>query len=306
MFFLGPFLIRKFKAWRARRDAANSDTAKKSDTQSADPTKAKATVGRTNPLMLLAHEASYDLRISMRNTRARFFTFVFPILLLVVFDSIFAGGKNTTPVDGHNVALTVFFVPGIMAMSVLTAAYAGQVIQIVTLRQSGVLKRRRATPVPPWVIVGGQALAAVATTFVMQVILLVLGSVLYSVTFSAGAIASIAIAVFVGTIALVCISFALAGLINNADAAQPVVQLTMLPLYFISGIFVPNGNFSSTIKTMAEIFPVEHIADVMHRASVSTSFSSAFNAGDLLVLGAWIVGATAFSAWKFSWLPTRS
>jgi ABC-2 type transport system permease protein len=297
MFFLIPFLTRQFKKWRGI-------DVQKTDTQVADASKAKATVGRSNSLMLLFHEARYDLLISMRNTRARFFTFVFPILLLVVFDSVFAGGHTKTAVAGHQVALTVFFVPGIMAMSVMTAAYAGQVIQIVTLRQSGVLKRRRASPVPPWVIVGGQALAAVATTFMMQIVLLVLGSLLYSVSFSAGAIATIAITVFIGTIALVCISFALAGLINNADAAQPVVQLTMLPLYFISGIFVPG--VKGTVHTIAEIFPLEHIADEMHRASVSTSFGNAINAGDLLVLAAWIAGAIAFSAWKFSWLPTRA
>ena len=153
-------------------------------------------------------------------------------------------------------------------------------------------------------IVGGQALAAVATTFTMQVVLIVLGSLLYSVSFSAGAIVAVAITVFIGTIALVCISFALAGLINNADAAQPVVQLTMLPLYFISGVFVPNVH--GTVHEIAEIFPLERIADVMHRASVASSFGSAIDATDLLVLGAWIAAGIAFSAWKFSWLPTRA
>ncbi len=110
------------------------------------------------PLALLAHEARYATLASMRNPRARFFTFMFPILLLVIFSSVL-GHDKTTVVDGTQVSLSRYFVGGIVAMSIITAAYAGLVVSIAGARESGVLKRRRATPVPPAILIGGQALA---------------------------------------------------------------------------------------------------------------------------------------------------
>ena len=111
---------------------------------------------------LLAHQAYYDLKISLRNPRARFMGFLFPLILLVILNGVFGNGH--TRVDGQRVTLEVFYVPGILAMSIVVNAYAGLVISISALRENGVLKRRRAAPVPAAALIAGQAVATLVST----------------------------------------------------------------------------------------------------------------------------------------------
>jgi ABC-2 type transport system permease protein len=253
-------------------------------------------------LALLAHQVRYDVRASLRNPRARFFTFFFPIFLLVVFTGVFGHGNTT--IDGVHVKLSRFYVPGILAMSIVVASYANLVISIATLRESGVLKRRRATPVVPALLIAGQALATVAIVVVMGTLLLVVGKVAYGVGMAPAAIAAIACTAFVGTLSFACIGYAVSGLIGSPDAAQPVVQATTLPLWFLSGVFIPTANLSGTLRTVGELFPVEHLAAGLQLASVHTSFASSISVSDLLALAAWGVAAAALAAWRFSWLPS--
>ncbi len=256
------------------------------------------------PLWLLAHQVRFDLKTSLRNPRARFFTFFFPIVILVVFNGVFGGGHAI--VDGHRVKLSTFYVPGILAMSVVVASYANLVISISSLRESGVLKRRRATPVPPAVLIAGQALSTVVVAAVMATLLLVIAKLAYGVGIAPAALAAMACSVLVGTITFSCIGYAVSGMIGSPDAAQPIVQATMLPLWFISGVFIPTSNLSNSVATIGKLFPVEHLANSLHLASVNGSFAGAISAGDLLVLAAWAIAATSFAVWRFSWLPSTA
>jgi ABC-2 type transport system permease protein len=253
------------------------------------------------PLALVLHEALYDIKIASRNPRARFMGFFFPIVLLVVFTGVFGNGHTT--VEGVRVPLKVFYVPGILAMSIVVNAYASLVILISGLRERGVLKRRRATPVPAVVLIAGQALATVVTTALTATILLLIAKLAYGVGIAGPAIVAIACTTLVGTFAFACIGYAISGLIGSQDAAQPVVQMTMLPLWFISGVFIPVANLSKGLKDVADVFPVQHLANSLHLASVHSSFGSSISGTDILVLAIWAAGAAALCAWRFSWLP---
>jgi ABC-2 type transport system permease protein len=266
------------------------------------PTTAGPSAASRGPVSLLAHQVHYDLRASLRNPRARFFTFFFPLFLLVVFTGVFGHGNTT--IDGVHVKLSRFYVPGILAMSIVVASYANLVISIATLRESGVLKRRRATPVAPALLIAGQALATVVIVVVMATLLLVVGKLAYGVGIAPAALAAIACTTFIGTLSFACIGYAVSGLIGSPDAAQPVVQATTLPLWFLSGVFIPTTNLSGTLRTVGELFPVEHLAAALQLASVHTSFASSISVSDLLALAAWGVAAAALAAWRFSWLPS--
>jgi ABC-2 type transport system permease protein len=254
------------------------------------------------PVALLAHQVRFDVLASLRNPRARFFTFFFPIVLLVIFTGVF--GHGTTTIDGTRVKLSRFYVPGILAMSTVVASYANLVISIATLRESGVLKRRRATPVAPALLIAGQALATVVVVAVMGTLLLVIGKLAYGVGMAPAALAAIACTTIVATLSFACVGYAVSGLIGSPDAAQPVVQASTLPLWFISGVFIPTSNLSSSLRTVGSLFPVAHLSSGLQQASVHSSFSGALSASDLLVLLAWGLAAAAFAAWRFSWLPS--
>lgn len=253
---------------------------------------------------LLAHQARFDLLASVRNPRARFFTFVLPILLLVILAGVF--GNHTTTLDGVTVPLSRFYVGGIMALSIISATYAGLVITITATRESGALKRRRATPVPPAILIGGQAVSALVTATIMCVLLMLVARVGYGVGFSIGALAAIVLTVVVGTLTFACLGYAVAGLIGSPDAAQPVVQATTLPLFFISGVWIPTASLSPALRHVAEFFPIEHLAAALHLATVRGSFTSALAPKDLLVLAVWAFAAAVFATRRFSWLPVAT
>lgn len=285
-----------YRAWRARFGTPAGSTS-----PPAPARRHTRSAAARGPLAVLAMQVRYDLLASFRNPRARFFTLIFPIVLLVILAGVF--GHGTTIVDGVRVQISRFYVPGILALSIITAAYAGLVVTVANARETGVLKRRRATPVSPAILIGGQALATLVTTAAMSVILLLVGRIAYGVSFAPGALVAIACAVVVGTLSFACIGYAVAGMIGSVDAAQPIVQATVLPLYFISGIWIPNSNLSHSLRSIASIFPVEHLAAALHLASVHSSLGAALAPKDLLVLAIWGVAAAAIAARRFSWLP---
>jgi ABC-2 type transport system permease protein len=297
-------IVRLYRRWRDRRAAAAADAGAPAGV--SKPTRVTERSGPSaaarGPLALLAHQVRYDLLATARNPRARFFTFVFPIVLLVVLVGVF-GHKGNTVIDGVQVPLSRFYVGGILAMAVITAAYATLVITITTARESGVFKRRRATPVPPALMIAGQVVATLAIAEVMTALLLIVGRLGYSISLPAGAVVAVLITVAVGAIAFACIAYAAAGMIDSVDAAQPIAQLTMMPLYFISAIWIPNASLSHGLRDVASVFPVAHLADALHKATVTGSLGSALSATDLLVLAAWGLAAGAFATMRFSWLP---
>jgi ABC-2 type transport system permease protein len=225
-------------------------------------------------------------------------------VLLVIFTGVF--GHGTTAIDGTRVKLSHFYVPGILAMSIIVAAYSNLVVSIATLRETGVLKRRRATPVPSALLIVSQALATLVIVAIMATILLVIGKLAYGVGIAPAALAAMACTTTVGTLAFACIAYAVSGMIGSLDAAQPIVQVTTLPLWFLSGVFIPTANLSGTLRTVGSLFPVEHLAAGLQLASVHATFAGAISVSDLLALAAWGVAAVAIAAWRFSWLPSTA
>ncbi len=289
------FLIKRLMRLRRERQVRVAEDGSASVSQDGPSAAARG------PLAMVLHEAAYDLRISLRSPRARLMGIIFPIVLLVIFIGVF--GNEHTLVDGSRVSLKVFYVPGILAMSIVVNAYASLVISISGLRETGVLKRRRATPVPAAVLIAGQALATVVNTAITAAILLMVARIFYGVTFAGPALAGVACTTLVGTLAFASIGYAVSGMIGSQEAAQPTVQMTMLPLWFISGVFIPISNLSPALRDLADVFPVQHLSNSLHLASVHASFSASISATDMLVLAVWALGAGAFCAWRFSWLP---
>jgi ABC-2 type transport system permease protein len=305
-------LLRLYRNWRARAavasiqapEAALAAPGSRVMRAGAGRGAGRTTAAARGPLALLAHQVRYDLLASFRNPRARFFTVIFPIVLLVILASVF--GHGHTEVDGVRVALSRFYVPGILAMSIITAAYASLVVSVATARETGVLKRRRSTPVSPAILISAQALATLVTTALMATLLLIMGRFAYSVSMSPAALLATACTVVVGTLAFACIGYAVAGLIGSLDAAQPIVQASLMPLYFISGIWIPNANLSPMLRSIASVFPVAHLASALHLASVHSGLGAALAPKDLLVLAIWGLGAAAIAARRFSWLPSAA
>ena len=257
------------------------------------------TAAARGPIALVVHQARFDLRGFLRNRQARFFTLALPLLFMVIFNGVF--GDNV--VGPGSTKASAYYVPGIAALGVIAASFVNLVISITAQREGGILKRRRATPVPAWVLVGGRALSAIGISLVVVAGLLAFGRVVYGVKLPTSALPGIAFTAVVGSLTFCVLAYALSTVIQNEDAAQPTVMAVMLPLYFISGIFIPNINLPTWLQHVASVFPVQHLAAGFRYSYLPGAHGVGIVWSDIGVLAIWAVIGVAVALRRFSWLP---
>ena len=188
-------------------------------------------------LSTLAHGVRFELKAMLRNPRARFFTLIFPVVMLVVLCGV--AGNGTTTQGGEVIKLARFYVPAILALAIVTSCFGALTQSIVTRRHLGVFKRRRTAPVPAWSLVLGQSLANTAVALTTVVVLLIAGKAIYGIGLATPGLVAVALTIVLGAICFCAVAFAVWSVIPSPDAAQPIVQALLLPLYFISGIWLP-------------------------------------------------------------------
>jgi ABC-2 type transport system permease protein len=263
----------------------------------ADERRAPGLVAR-----LALHQFRYDLRGFLRNRQSRFFTLVLPVLFLVIFTSVF--GRNTTvEVTGGSINTSVYYVPGIITLGIIAAAFVNLVISVTAQRETGALKRRRATPVPAASIIAGRALTAVVVALGITALLLAIGWLFFGASVPGRTASALVLTIIAGAVCFCCLGFALASVIHNQDAAQPITQAFMLPLYFISGVFVAVSALPHWLVEVADVFPVRHLAAALLTAYNPYTTGAGFAWTDLLIVALWGIGGLAIALWRFSWVP---
>jgi ABC-2 type transport system permease protein len=257
--------------------------------------------GEKTTLRLVRHQTSYELRMFWRNKQSRFFTIALPILFLVIFATIWH--NDTVKVAGGEIDESVYYVPGIMTLGILSAAFNNLIISITAARESGIYKRRRATPVAASVLIAARALTAVVVALAMTAALLIIGWAAYGANVPGRTAAALAVGVIVGATSFCCLGFALASVIRDADAAQPLVQAVTLPLLFISGVFIPTSIMPHWLSDIANVFPVRRLANALLTAYNPYTTGAGFSWTDLLIVAAWGAVGLFVAIRRFSWVP---
>lgn len=243
-------------------------------------------------LRLAVRQIGYENRAFWRNPAAAFFTFAFPLLFMAIFNVLF--GERAAG----------FFTPAIIVFGVVTATYTNLAMMVTIARDAGVLKRIRGTPLPPWVYLGGKIGHSVAIAFLLVVIVAAFGTLVYGVDVPWGALPAMLLVLVVAAATFSALGLAVSGLIPNADAAPAVVNATILPVLFISNVFVQMEAAPGWLDTVSHLLPVRHFADAMMEL-----YASGAAAGvpwmEVGVIALWgmigVVGALRF----FSWEPRR-
>jgi ABC-2 type transport system permease protein len=250
---------------------------------------------------LVLHQTRYDLLAFSRNREARFFTVALPIIFLVIFATVF--GNDTTTVAGHEIKETTYYVPNIGALAIVSAALQSLVFSVVVQRESGILKRRRATPVTPAALILGRALSAVVVAYASFALLAVIGRVAYGATIPGRTLPAVVVAVGVGAIAFACMGFAFASFVKDEDAAAPTLQAILLPLFFISGVFIPADTVPAGVLAVGKVFPIYHLAQALLIPYDPHTTGAGFAWGHLAVVVAWGVVGLVVALRRFSWTP---
>jgi ABC-2 type transport system permease protein len=257
-----------------------------------------------NDTRLVAHQLRYDLLLVLRDPQSRFLTIALPVIFLILFTSLF--GNHLSHVNGHAIKNSTYYVPGIATLGIIATSFVNLVITITAQREGGVLKRRRSTPVPAWVLIASRTLTSAILAVGLVAVIVAIGRIAYGVRVPGATLPAFVLGVVVGAAAFCCLSFAAASFIRNEDSAQPLIQAIVLPLYFISGVFVPKAQLSSTLQDIASAFPVGHLDNALFKAFDPATPGSGIAGKDLLILAAWAAVGLIVALWRFTWSPQSS
>jgi ABC-2 type transport system permease protein len=244
---------------------------------------------------LLARQVRYENRAFWRNPAAAFFTFAFPLIFMVVFQAIFGSRSE------GGVSTAAFYTPAIVAFSIINACFTSLAMAVVTVREEGILKRVRGTPLPSVVYLSARIAHSVLIGMLLVVVVSTFGALAYQVAFPWGELPLLLLTLLLGSACFCALGLAISGLVPNERAAPAVVNAIILPLLFISDIFlrIPPENLLAKI---ADIFPVRHFA-VALQGIWTPALNGPLDPMNLAWVAGWAVVGLLAALRTFSWEP---
>ena len=242
----------------------------------------------------------YENRSFWRNPASAGFTFAFPLMFLVIFNGLFGGTVETF---GRETSASNFYVPAVATFSVITASFTNLAISVSFLRDEGILKRIRGTPLPTSAYLLGRVIHATLIAILLVIIVSAFGVFFYDVDVPTETLPAFVLIVLVGAASFCALGLAFTAVVPNADAAPPMVNFAILPLLFISDVFIPLDQAPEWLVTVSKVFPVKHYSASMLAAF--NPFDPSFKGGELLAVAIWGVIGLMLAVKFFSWEPKR-
>ncbi|HYU61306.1 MAG TPA: ABC transporter permease [Solirubrobacterales bacterium] len=252
---------------------------------------------------LAIHQFRYDQKVFWRNPASVFFTVLLPVIFLFIFAEIF-GNDEIEQLGG--IKTTTYYVPAIITLGVVSATTQSLAIRLATDRENGILKRSRGTPLPSWVFIAGRIGNAIVISVLGLVVVAGLGRIIYGVEIPWDRAPAVLVTLTVGAAAFCCIGVALTVIIPSQDAAPAITNAALLPLYFLSGIFIPETEIPSGILHFADVFPIRHFFEAFFTAWSPLTQGAGFEWGHLAIVAAWGLAALLIAVRTFRWTPRAS
>jgi ABC-2 type transport system permease protein len=235
-----------------------------------------------------------ERKMFWRNPSAAFFNFLLPLLFLALFGAIFSSRQKDLNV----------IVPGIAGMSVVSTTFTALAYNMTFLREQGILKRIRGTPMPSGAYLGGIALSAVTNTVIQVGIVTVAGKLFFGVDWPRDW-GELVVYVTVGVVCFAGLGVAFSHAIPNFEATAAYVNAVFLPLIFVSGVFYDAAKAPRFLRDIAEALPLVHVIDGLSGAMVKGTGLS-HNAPGLGVVALWGAAGLWLAARGFSWESRRN
>jgi ABC-2 type transport system permease protein len=201
---------------------------------------------------LFAHQFRAEQKLFWRSRELAFFTFLLPI----VFFLILASAYGDEEIEGANGYL--YLLAGMIGYGGAATAFAGLALLLVIRRESGVLKRLRATPLPGQTYIAALLASIIFVFFLEAVLLVVMARVAFDVAIPEN-LFSLALVVALGAASFAALGVGLTTVIRSAEGSSAVVNAIYLPVTFISGSFFSSDAFPRVLKAIAEVLPLVHL-----------------------------------------------
>ncbi len=244
-------------------------------------------------LVLTWRQYRLERHMFWRNPSAAFFNFALPLLFLAAGGAILAGNQ-------HDLNLLV---PAIAGMSVMSTTFTALAYNIVFLRERGVLKRIRGTPLPGISYFGGVAGNAVTNTALQIAIITIAGKLFFGLGWPVDW-GELIVFVVVGVVCFASLGVAFAHVIPNFESTAAYVNAVFLPVVFVSFYAFDSTSAPAFVRHIAEALPLKPLIDGLSGAMV-TGESLSSNLSALAVIALWGVFGVYFAVRGFSWEQSR-
>jgi ABC-2 type transport system permease protein len=248
---------------------------------------------------LAIHQFRYDQKVFWRNPASVGFTVLFPVMFLVLFELLFSSNR----LEGLGVDSSTYYVPAIITLAVVSATFQNLAMSVTIDREDGLLKRSRGTPLPSWVFIAGRVGNSVVVAVLMLVLVAALGRIAYGVEIPWERAPAVLITLALGAATFSCLGLALTAAIPSQSAAAPITNLVIFPLYFLSGVFVPESEVPNGVIQFSEVFPVRHFFQAFFTAWDPNTTGAGFEWGHLAIVAAWGLAGLAIALRTFRWEP---
>lgn len=250
-------------------------------------------------IRLAGRQMRYASLSYLRNPPAVFFGLMLPVLFLLIFATVF--GNNNVPHLG--IKQSTYYVPGLIALGIVSTTFVNLAMGLVVLRENRVLKRLRGTPLPAPAFIAGRVSTAIGMSVALTIVLLLIGRVLYGAHIPGATLPGLVAALVVGAATFCCLGVAFSTLVPNEDAGPALVNAVVLPLYFISGVFFPTTDAPAWLNDVADVFPIRHLAQALLEAFKPGTAAPGIAWGHLGIVALWGVVGLVVAARTFRWTP---
>jgi ABC-2 type transport system permease protein len=270
--------------------------------RSAHPVPASDTHPRrtTTPaaVTLLIGQVQHTLRVLSRDASSVFFAVLFPVVLVAVIPTVNGGGDQ---VMDSGQTLGAFFAATMAVYGAAVTAYVNLPQGIAEARDLGVLKRLRGTPLPAWTLLAGRVAGAVVVALLTLVAIDVVAGLMYG-TPAPTAWPAVLVTLFLAATCFAVLGIAVTTFVRDASSVVGVTLGTLLPLCFISDVFVVGVTYPPVLEAVSWFFPLRHATRAMTNAVSGDTLSGGFAWGHLGALAAWALVATLVVTVRFSWV----
>lgn len=236
-----------------------------------------------------------ELKLFLRNPTGAFFTVIFPLMLVVVFGTIYTNEPNP---DFGGYGIVDVYVPSFTGMIVAIAALTVLNTEIATSREKGVLRRLKATPLHPLTILTSKLIMVFLVTSLGMVLMIVAGKLAFGLRFNGNPL-DVTAAFVLSSFSFFAFGFVLASVMPNVRSAESVGFILLFLMLFLSGVFVPFEVVPDTVEQFAQVFPMTHVTTLMRGLWIGNSLAEHLK--EITVLVGILVGGVIVSAKTFRW-----
>ncbi|WP_166876114.1 ABC transporter permease [Salinibacterium sp. ZJ450] len=269
---------------------------------------------RPNALALGVRRVGYEVKSYFRQKDGLVFTFLFPIIMLLIFSVAFSEASFGQDADGNDVTAAWFYLPAMLAAGLLLSGVQNLAVDIATEKSDGTLKRLAGSPLPVFSYFIGK-IGQVFVTGVLQAALIVgVAALAFGVPLPSEPEKWLTFLwVFVlGIVTSAALGIALSGVPRSGKSATAVVIPIVLLLQFISGVYLPFSQLPDWLQGFASAFPLKWMAQGMRNVFLPENFEALEVGGvwDLagvgLWLGVWLVAGLILCRLTFRWIRKDS